>query len=314
MKKRFSYLYLAIMVIGVLAMPKEVAKRGRIVDRPDGPADLSGPQWRRAFKETKRALKNKELGANAAGLAYYATLTFFPTVLGIATCVSYFAEPGWLLQQLDKLTIIMPSELAKIVRQQLRPLASIGKQALGITAMVSVLALLWTTSGGMQNLVKCINRAYDVPETRNFVKLRLVSAVLSGGLLIIGAVMAALLLAQGDVLRMLDAPQWLASAFPAIRWGLIAGLVSVSLAFIYRYAPARSQPRWQWVSWGATAAALLWLLGSALFFLYAHNLANFNKTYGAFASIIVLMIWFNLSSFIILLGAQVNHSLERRVG
>lgn len=52
------------------------------------------------------------------------------------------------------------------------------------------------------------------------------------------------------------------------------------------------------------------MIGTALFFVYARYFANFSDSYSIFAGIIVLMTWFNLTSFIILLGAEINYRLE----
>ncbi len=278
----------------------------------DSPAELPKTNWKAALKETKKALKDKELGTVAAGLAYYATLTFFPALIGVAACFSYFAEPSTLLAVVDDLKTVLPGDIANLLHSQLEPLAHTRKAALGWAAIISFAVLLWTTSGGVQNLVKATNRAYDAAENRNFFKLRLASMGLSIGLLTFGAALLVTLVLKSSVLESWGWPHVLAEHFIIWRWVVVVVLISATLAFTYRYAPARPNPRWQWVSWGSTAAAIIWLAGTALFFTYAQHFANFGKTYGTFAGIIILMTWFNLSSFIILLGAQVNHNLEQQ--
>jgi membrane protein len=276
----------------------------------DSPADLSKTGWKAALKGTKKALKDKQLSTQAAGLAYYATLTFFPAMLGAATVYGTFASPSSLLHAIGKLSNIVPPAIYDLIHQQLSPLASAHKGSLGIAAIVSLVALLWTTSGGLQNLIKATNVAYDVQESRGLIKLRLLSLVLSFALLILGAAILAMLLMQGSALTTLGAPHAVASIFPILRWPVLIVLISITLSVIYRYAPDRKAPRWSWVSWGAVIATIIWLLGTALFFFYAQKFGNFNKSYGIFAGIIVLMTWFNLSSLIILIGAQVNKKLE----
>ena len=59
-------------------------------------------------------------------------------------------------------------------------------------------------------------------------------------------------------------------------------------------------------SFGAGVAALLWILGSIGFSLYVNNFGSYNKTYGALAGVVVLMLWLFLTSYIVLLGAHAH--------
>jgi membrane protein len=276
----------------------------------DSPADLTTKGWRLALKQTGKALKDKDLARSAAALAYYATLTFFPALAGLATVVAIFAGKEMLFKILDGLRLVVPEPIAVLLQTQLAPITKATSTSLGIATVVTIAALLWTTSGGLQNLIKATNTAYDTQETRGLIKMRLMSVVMSIILLVLGAVTLGLLILQPTALHAWGFPDLWANLFPILRWPVLAVIISIALAFIYRYAPNRREPRWQWVSWGAAAATIIWLIGTVLFFLYVQYFANFNKTYGTFAGIIILMTWFNLSSLIILLGAQVNQRLE----
>jgi membrane protein len=276
----------------------------------DSPADLTKKGWKAALLRTKTALKDKDLGMAAAALGYYTTLTFFPVTLGLASLYTAVAGSTSLIHLLNQLELIVPPAIQDLLQTQLMPLTHASSKSLGIATLVSLLAVLWTTSGGFQNLVKATNIAYGVEETRNFIKLRLTSILLSLACIVFGAIILTLLILQKDALHALGAPAVVANLFPILRWPLLVIVISAVLALIYRYAPNRKQPRWSWVSWGATAATIIWLAGTVLFFYYVQHFGNFNKSYGTFAGIIILMTWFNLSSFIILLGAQVNNKLE----
>lgn len=92
-------------------------------------------------------------------------------------------------------------------------------------------------------------------------------------------------------------------------WPLLAVVVTGALAVVYDVAPDRAEPR-RWVTAGAVIAAVLWLLGSALFTVYVENFGRFGETYGALAGVVVLMLWLYLSAFVVLLGAEINAELE----
>ena len=93
---------------------------------------------------------------------------------------------------------------------------------------------------------------------------------------------------------------------------MLLGLVVAALAIVYRLAPDRDAPQLRWVSVGALVAAGLWLLGSIGFSLYVNFFGNYNKTYGALGGVVVLMLWLYLTSYIMLLGAEINAESERQ--
>src|SRR5690606_14264468 len=97
-----------------------------------------------------------------------------------------------------------------------------------------------------------------------------------------------------------------------VRWVILAGAFVFGLAVVYRFAPDRKQPQWRWVTRGAAAATVLWLLGSALFSLYVANFGDYNKTYGALAAIVILLTWIYLTTFVVLLGAELNAETEHQ--
>jgi membrane protein len=96
------------------------------------------------------------------------------------------------------------------------------------------------------------------------------------------------------------------------RWPLLLVVALVGLGILYRYAPSREVPQWQWVSSGAVIATVLWLIGSIIFSIYVRNFGSYNETYGSLGAVVILLMWFWLSAFIVLLGAEVNCEIERQ--
>jgi membrane protein len=97
-----------------------------------------------------------------------------------------------------------------------------------------------------------------------------------------------------------------------VRWPILAGIVTLALAIVYRYAPDRAEPRWQWISWGSVAATALWILGSIAFTTYVSKVGSYDKTYGSLGAVIILLLWFYLTAYVILAGAEVNAETERQ--
>ena len=85
----------------------------------------------------------------------------------------------------------------------------------------------------------------------------------------------------------------------------------LGLGVVYRYGPSREAARGGWFRWGAVVATLLWLAGSALFSFYVSNFGKYNETYGSVGAIVVLLLWFLLTAYVILVGAEIDAVLER---
>jgi membrane protein len=94
------------------------------------------------------------------------------------------------------------------------------------------------------------------------------------------------------------------------RWPVLALLVLIVLALLYRYGPCRRSAKWRWVSMGSIFATTIWLLASAGFSFYVANFAHYDKTYGSLGAVIVLLFWLYISFYIVLLGAEINAELE----
>lgn len=102
------------------------------------------------------------------------------------------------------------------------------------------------------------------------------------------------------------------TALSLSRWPILAVVFMVMLTVLYRYAPCRREPKWQWVSWGAGTATILWLIVSAGFAFFVDHYGNYNQTYGSLGAAVILLMWFWLTAFMILLGAEFNSEMERQ--
>lgn len=272
---------------------------------------MSLGDWKEALKETKAALGNKNLTMLAAGVAYFTTLSFFPLLAAGVAIAAIAVDPNEITNIAQNVEAMLPKDVASLINTQLTNLADKKSGSL-LIAIFAIALSLFSASSAVQNMINATNIAYDVKETRNFVKLKLISIGLTLGAIVFGFMLIPLLSVTTDFLTNFGVPEAVAQLVVYLRWPLVLVLITTALAAFYRYGPNRENPRWQWVSWGATAATVIWLIGTALFFFYVQNFGSFSKSFGVFAGIIILMTWFNLSSFIFLLGAEVNHRLESK--
>jgi membrane protein len=282
---------------------------GREAERP---GEIPPRGWFAILRRVKAEVKEDNVTLLAAGVAFYAMLAVFPAIIAVVTIYGMVAEPSQVESQVGEFAKSLPSGADQLLTDQLSNVTQAGRQSLSIGLAVSLLAVLWSVSSGVQGLVKSLNLVYDERETRGFLKLRGLSLLLTLGAIVVVVVALVLIAVFPGVIDDLELGQAGELAASIARWVVLALLVLVALAVVYRFAPDRANPRWRWVSWGAVVALVLWLLGSVGFSWYVDNFGKYNQTYGALAAVIILLLWLFLSSFAVLLGAEFDAETERQ--
>jgi membrane protein len=280
--------------------------------RAERPSEIPPRGWFAILRRVKAEVKEDNVTLLAAGVAFYAMLAIFPAIIAVVTVYGMVADPNQVESQVGEFAKSLPSGADELLTEQLRNVTQAGRQSLSIGLAVSLLAVLWSASGGVQGLVKGLNLVYDERESRGFLKLRGLSLLLTLGAIVVAVVALALITVFPAVVDDLGLGQAGELAASIARWVVLAVLVLVALAVVYRLAPDRANPRWRWVSWGAVVALVVWLLGSVGFSWYVDNFGKYNQTYGALAAVIVLLLWLFLSAFAVLLGAELDAESERQ--
>jgi membrane protein len=280
--------------------------------RAERPSEIPPRGWFAILGRVKGEVKEDNVTLLAAGVAFYAMLAIFPAIIAVVTVYGMVADPNQVESQVGEFAKSLPSGADELLTEQLRNVTQAGRQSLSIGLAVSLLAVLWSASGGVQGLVKGLNLVYDERESRGFLKLRGLSLLLTLGAIVVAVVALALITVFPAVIDDLGLGQAGELAASIARWVVLALLVLVALAVVYRLAPDRANPRWRWVSWGAVVALVVWLLGSVGFSWYVDNFGKYNQTYGALATVIVLLLWLFLSAFAVLLGAEFDAETERQ--
>ena len=274
----------------------------------EAPQQIPPKGWLAIAKRTAKEVKADQVPLLSAGVAFYALLSLFPAIIAGVSIYGLVADPKTVQDQIQNLTKLLSPETADLVGKQLVQVTSGANGALGLATVVGILTALWSASSGMKALITGVNLAYDETETRKFVKLRGLALLLTlGAMLLVGVALVTIVGYPPIADTLPTALRWLVAI---VRFVILGGLLVVGLAVLYRYAPDRDQPKWSWVSWGSGIAALLWVLATIGFALYANFFGNYNKTYGALAGIIILMFWLYLTAFVVLVGAELNAEME----
>lgn len=268
--------------------------------------------WKDVFWRTYQRIDEDRLLATAGGVVFFGLLAIFPAVTALVSSYGLFADPSTISNNLQTLATMLPEGSFQIVEDQVARVVSNGNTTLGATFLLGLLLAVWSANAGVKAIFDALNVAYEEREKRSFVRLNMVSLAFTvGGI-------AALLLMVGAVVAFPLALNHLGMApeskliVALARWPLLFLILLVALAVLYRFAPSRDAPRWQWLSLGAVTAAILWIAGSALLSWYLSEFANYNATYGSLGAAIGLMTWMWMSAIVIMFGAELNSEIERQ--
>jgi membrane protein len=284
--------------------------------RAGGPAASSGAKpgrgWFRLAVNVYKEIGDDHVGLIAAGVAFYGLLAIFPGLVAAMGIAGLVMDPAGIESQLQGLSSFLPQEAAQIVLDQATAVAGSEEGGLGLAALFGILVALYSASKGVTSLMDGLNVAFEVEEKRGLVRYYLTAFALTIGLilgfLLIVAILA-LLPVLLSVFRFGDFTQTLVGL---LRWPIVLAVLALGLAILYRYAPSRGPVPWHWITPGAGAACILWLLGSIAFAIYVQNFGGYNETFGALGGVIILLTWLWLSAFIVLLGAEIDSEIERQ--
>jgi membrane protein len=242
----------------------------------------------------------------------YSLLAVFPGLAAVLSIYGLFSSPETVIQQMKAFSGVLPPGVWDIFNTQLQTLARHGNTTLSIAATVSMAIALWSARSAMSALMTATNIAYGEREKRNFFIQVLISLALTTGTVTAFLLMLTLGVAIPVALKVLGTSTWVQWTVDVLQWVLVWVFAVLGLAVVYRYGPAREPARWHWLTWGSAIAATLWLAASALFAVYVGDFANYGKTYGALGGVVALLMWFYVSSIIVVLGAEINAEMERQ--
>jgi membrane protein len=255
-------------------------------------------------KRLGQEIKDDRVTGLAAEQAYYYMLALFPMLILLLSILPYLSiEPQ---KALDFLGNVMPSETTKVFREDIIKLIS---ERNGGLLTFGILGTLWSASNGINAFIHSMNVAFDVEETRSFFKARLLSIVLTLGL-ILAFVVALLLPVFGNTIleyvqMVIPVPDSLQILFSILRWVIAIVVIALVLAVMYRYAPNKHYPFKQVIP-GAIAATIIWQVISLGFSFYVSHFSNYSSTYGSLGGVIVLMLWLYLTGLALVIGGEIN--------
>lgn len=262
-----------------------------------------------------RGFQRDDVPGAAAELSFRWLLAIFPLAImtaafaGFAAAMFNIEDPTQRL--LDSASGAIPPEAAETFRPQLDRV--LGSRDGGL-ASVGLAISIYAASAGVRALFKALNLAYGVEETRALWRQY---AAAIGLTLLVGSVVVATFVALtagrlvlAELGQASGLGEHVSNAVGPITTVLMLAALSGAIAVLYRVAPAR-HPSWRAVLPGVALFVPSWLVATLAFSLYIENFGSYADTYGALAGVIILLLWFYISSIILLLGGELNAVIER---
>jgi membrane protein len=266
--------------------------------------------WAELTRRTWREVIDDDVLGLAAQLSYYFFLALFPAILFLLALASFFPLYNLTDDIGRTLGPLVSPQVLTLIQEQMQRLAN---NENGGLLTFGVAGALWSSSAALVSIVSALNRAYDIQEGRPWWKVRLVAIGLTLGVAAFVLVALALILVGPTLAQKLgEATGWGAPfewAWLILQWPLALALMATGIGLIYYYGPDAEQD-WAWITPGAIAATILWLVISLLFKLYVANFTDYEGSYGTVGAVIVVLLWFYLSGIAILTGAELNSEIE----
>ena len=267
-----------------------------------------------AFDFAKAFLQRiQQIHANglAAQLAFYFLLSLFPFLIFAVTLLPYIGVTGQ--QILHLLEQYAPNEATSFIE---RELYVIDRKQQGLLSF-GIIAAIWSVSNAVNEMMRALNHAYDVHENRHFLVARGIAVLLTFGMILV-IIIALLLPVFGKMIgefifAHLHLPQGFLTVWEVFRWVTSFSVIVIVFTLLYYFAPNKKL-RLKDVFVGGIVATVGWQLSSYGFSYYVSNVANYSAMYGSIGGVIVLMLWFYITAFIIIIGGVINAVLDQSDG
>jgi membrane protein len=267
--------------------------------------------WKGLGRELFDCVSSDDIFGRSAQLAYYFFFAIFPGFIFLSALLN--AMSGSVLREtlMVHLPRVLPPHGFHLIKKTFTETTHGGAGSMTFGAVL----WLWSATAGMAAVCDTLNAVHDVKEGRPYWKVQAIAL----GLTVVAMVL--LLSALGtlfsaDVLVNLSPGGAIATplrmAIRVAAWIVAFLLVAALFALVYFFAPDVEERRWHWITPGAALGIGLWVVATVGLRVYLHFADGFSSIYGSLEAVIILLLWFYIGGFAILMGAEVNATLENQ--
>ncbi|HYI42900.1 MAG TPA: YihY/virulence factor BrkB family protein [Sphingomicrobium sp.] len=269
--------------------------------------------WKEVLVRTSRQSSEDNVSIVAAAVAFYGFLAMVPMMGAIILIYGLAADPQTVVSHANSLTGVLPQEVARLIGEQLLNVVTTSEAKKGLGLLLAIAVALWGARNAASSIITALNIAYEEQEKRGFVRVTLLSLTMT-------AAAVAMALLGGVAIAVLGALEHLLPGLGPIgvvlgkvlAYALLGSVAAAAAASMYRYGPSRDRAKWTWLTPGSLFFAVVWIMLTLAFGFYVSQFGNYGATYGSLSAVVVLLTWLYLSSFVLLLGAELNSELEHQ--
>ncbi|EJT6153839.1 YihY/virulence factor BrkB family protein [Clostridium perfringens] len=257
-----------------------------------------------------KKIGDDDIFALGAQLAYYMVLSFIPFLMFLMTLVGFSHLNSDAV--LNLLSNVMPTEAFNLIQSTV--IEIVDREQTGLL-WISIALAIWVSSSGFKAVIKGLNKAYGVKETRSYIKLKLISMIYT--ILLALIVIATLFLfVFGDVIgdffmKVLEHPEFIYYIWNILRYVVVILIMILFFMFLYNATPC-VRLGWLEVIPGAVITTLGWISISYIFAYYVNNFSNYSRLYGSLGAVFMFMTWMFITSMILILGGEINAVLAQK--
>ena len=246
----------------------------------------------------------------AAGCAFYATLALFPGLSVLLSLYGLAFKPDTVVNQLVILRDVLPPEAYLLIARRAHVLVSHTAHHLQWSVWIGTAIALWSASTGTKALLTAIDLIHG-GRRRSFMRFQWMGMAMTLSAVFAAVLALSIMLAVPGALRLLGTSPRAVGLIHGLSFAVLVLFVGAAIAVLYRFGPTPHAGQQLLVWPGTLVATPLWVAASVGFSFYVTKLADFDLTYGPLAALAGVMLWFWVSSYVVLLGAALNATLEQ---
>jgi membrane protein len=273
-------------------------------------SDRQRRNWRSIAAATIVASTTDHVSLAAAGCAFYATLSLFPAISMLISVYGLIFDPSSVVPQLAVLRDLLPQPAFALIEDRVMQLVAQPRGHLSLGLAIAFLVSVLSSASAAKAVLSAVNVAYDSSERRPFFQFQLIGLAMTLSAVLCVVLAIAVLVVLPRLIQFSGLSAIGAALIQMTSFGLMVGFFSAGLSLLYARGPARTRPPNARILAGTVLATIMWLLSSYVLSLYVSKLANFDATYGSIAAVVGIMLWFYVTAYAALLGAELNAELE----
>lgn len=279
--------------------------------RARSPWEFSARDWWVIIKNTWREIHADHVAIIAAGVAFFTLLAIFPLITACLSIYGLFADPSQVEDLTQSVNSVLPAQAWEILHAQITSVITAPNAGLGLGIAIGLLIALWSAGSGIRAIMRAMNIAYGERETRNLATFYGIASSMTLAVIIFVWISLAVIIGVPAMLALMKLEGLTLGFNRAIPWLLLVSVFAFSSGVLYRFGPSRRPAKKRWVLPGIAFTTITWLALSFGFSKFIAAFGNYNAVYGSLSAVIILLIWFWLTAYTVIVGAELNAEMER---